>query len=63
MQEESLLPTGVAVFGGGRTIRRFAERENNVVHWSEFDESGHFPPFQAPDHLTEDLRTFYRQLR
>ncbi|WP_190820887.1 epoxide hydrolase family protein [Saccharopolyspora pogona] len=63
VQEKSLVPTGVAVFGEGRAIRRFAERENNVVHWSEFDEGGHFPALQAPNHLTEDLRAFYRQLR
>ncbi|MEU6270059.1 epoxide hydrolase family protein [Saccharopolyspora shandongensis] len=63
VQEKSVVPTGVAVFGGDRAIRRFAERENNVVHWSEFDEGGHFPALQAPGQLTGDLRTFYRGLR
>jgi pimeloyl-ACP methyl ester carboxylesterase len=63
VQEKSVAPTGVAVFGGDRAIRRFAERENNVVHWSQFDSGGHFPALQAPDLLIEDLRTFYRALR
>ena len=42
-QERGTVPTGVAVFTTQDVaIRRFAEREHNIVHWSEFDRGGHF---------------------
>jgi pimeloyl-ACP methyl ester carboxylesterase len=50
-------PTGVAVFPGDfRSVRRFAERANNVVHWSRFDRGGHFAAMDAPDLVVGDLR-------
>ncbi|GAB2697262.1 epoxide hydrolase family protein [Nocardia thraciensis] len=57
------LPTGVAVFPGGGTIRGLAEKQNTVVHWSEFDRGGHFAAMEAPDLLVGDLREFFRKLR
>lgn len=59
----SEVPTGVAVFPGDYGIRRIAERENNVVHWSEFHRGGHFAAMEAPDLLVEDVRAFFRTLR
>jgi pimeloyl-ACP methyl ester carboxylesterase len=57
-------PTGVSVFPYDfRSVRAFAERSNNIVHWSQFDRGGHFAASQAPDLLTEDLRTFFRRFR
>jgi epoxide hydrolase len=57
-------PTGVAVFRNDfHTIRRFAERANNIVHWSVFDRGGHFAAMDAPDLLIGDLREFFRPLR
>ncbi|MGH2637425.1 MAG: epoxide hydrolase, partial [Actinomycetota bacterium] len=57
-------PTGVAVFPNDfRSVRRFAERANNIVHWSQFDRGGHFAAMDAPDLLVEDLRTFFRRFR
>jgi len=57
-------PTGVAVFEHDfHTIRRFAERANNIVHWSVFDRGGHFAAMDAPDLLIGDLREFFRPLR
>src|SRR5205807_9761334 len=63
--EKSTTPTGVAVFPGdiGRPVRRFAEMNNNIVHWSEFDRGGHFAAMEAPDLLVGDVRTFFRSLR
>jgi pimeloyl-ACP methyl ester carboxylesterase len=61
--ERSAVPLGVAVFPGNSTIRRFAERDHNVVHWSEFDRGGHFAALQAPDLLITDVRDFFRKLR
>lgn len=58
------VPTGVAIFKNDfHTIRRFAERANNIVHWSVFDRGGHFAAMDAPDLLTGDLRDFFRPLR
>jgi pimeloyl-ACP methyl ester carboxylesterase len=61
--EKSAVPTGMAVFPGDSTIRRFAEREHTIVHWSEFDRGGHFAALQAPDLLVGDVREFFRLVR
>ncbi|MGH3374011.1 MAG: epoxide hydrolase family protein [Actinoallomurus sp.] len=59
----STVPLGVAVFPGDSTVRRFAERDHEVVHWSEFDRGGHFASLQAPDLLVGDVRAFFHGLR
>ncbi|MGH9175872.1 MAG: epoxide hydrolase family protein, partial [Vicinamibacterales bacterium] len=56
-------PTGVAVFAEDVAIRRYAERANNIVHWSEFDRGGHFAAMEAPDLLIGDLQEFFRRFR
>jgi epoxide hydrolase len=56
-------PTGVAVFAEDYAIRRYGERTNNIVHWSEFDRGGHFAAMEAPDLLVGDVRSFFRGLR
>jgi pimeloyl-ACP methyl ester carboxylesterase len=57
-------PTGVSVFPNDfRSVRAFAERSNNIVHWSQMDRGGHFAASDAPDLLVEDLRTFFRRFR
>ncbi|MFC6014710.1 epoxide hydrolase family protein [Plantactinospora solaniradicis] len=59
------VPTGVAVFGHdvAAPVRRLAERDNNIVHWSEFDRGGHFAAMEEPDLFVADLRTFFGRLR
>lgn len=59
----SSVPTGIALFPTDPTIRRVAEREHTIVHWSEFDRGGHFAAMEAPDLLVEDIRTFFRRFR
>jgi pimeloyl-ACP methyl ester carboxylesterase len=54
----SAVPTGVAAFAADVAIRRFAEPLNNVVHWSDFREGGHFAALERPDLLAADLRHF-----
>ena len=61
--ERSEVPSGVAVFPGDFGIRPIAERDNNVVHWSEFERGGHFPALEVPDLLVGDVRTFFRAVR
>jgi hypothetical protein len=46
----------VAVFPGDAGILRVAEREHNVVHWSEFDRGGHFAAMEAPALLVTYIR-------
>ena len=57
-------PTGVAVFQDDfKSIRSFADRDNdNIVHWSEFLDGGHFASLERPEQLTQDLREFFAAL-
>ena len=59
------MPTGVAVFPReiAPPIRRFAERSDNIVHWSEFDRGGHFAAMEVRDLLVGDVRAFFGPLR
>ena len=57
-----MVPTAVAVFPTDVAIRRFADKLNHVVHWSEFGRGGHFAALEAPDLLTADVREFFRSL-
>ncbi|ALG11041.1 epoxide hydrolase family protein [Kibdelosporangium phytohabitans] len=62
--ERGTVPTGVAVFANDfQAIRPLAERDHNIVHWSEFDRGGHYAGTDAPDLLADDLRTFFRGYR
>ncbi len=61
-KERSMVPTAVAVFPTDCSVRRFADKPNNVVHWSEFGRGGHFAALEAPDLLTADVREFFRSL-
>ncbi|WP_370617006.1 epoxide hydrolase family protein [Mumia sp. Pv 4-285] len=53
--------TGVSVFADDfKTIRAFAERDNdNIVHWSEFPEGGHYAMLERPAEVVADLRAFF----
>ncbi|RSM64213.1 epoxide hydrolase [Actinoplanes sp. ATCC 53533] len=58
------VPTGVLVSTARDiTIRRFAEREHNVVHWSEYDRGGHFFAMEQPGLFVTDVRDFFRTVR
>jgi epoxide hydrolase len=62
-QGPSRTPTGVAVFAEDVAIRRYGERGNNIVHWSDFERGGHFAAMEVPDLLIGDVREFFRGLR
>ncbi|WP_089243020.1 epoxide hydrolase family protein [Rhodococcoides kyotonense] len=53
------VPTAVAVFARDTTIRGIAEKQNNIVRWTEFDHGGHFASMETPDDLVADLRAFF----
>jgi pimeloyl-ACP methyl ester carboxylesterase len=58
------VPTGVAVsLTQDVTIRRWAEGENNIVHWTEFERGGHFAALEVPELLVDDMRKFFRKIR
>ena len=58
------VPTGVAVSSSQDvTIRRWAERENKIVHWTELAHGGHFAALEVPELLVDDMRTFFRKVR
>lgn len=61
--ELGAVPTGVLVSTRDITIRRFAEREHNVVHWSEYDQGGHFFATEQPHLFANDVRAFFRKVR
>jgi pimeloyl-ACP methyl ester carboxylesterase len=54
------VPTGVLVSTQDVTIRRWAERENNIVHWTELHRGGHFAALEAPEAFVRDVRKFFR---
>ncbi|WP_373305928.1 hypothetical protein [Streptomyces chryseus] len=49
------LPTDVA-------IRRFAERDHNVVRWTEFERGGNFLALEQPQLLIDDVNAFFASL-
>lgn len=63
--QPSAVPTGVAVSPRElfRSIRRFGERTDNIVRWTEFERGGHFSGLEVPELLVEDLRAFLRDFR
>lgn len=61
-KERSTVPTAVAVFTTDVAIRRFAEKTDTIVRWTEFERGGHFAAMEAPDLLLGDVREFVRSL-
>lgn len=57
------VPTGVANFSQDVAIRRYAEPEHHIVHWSDHPTGGHFAAMETPDLLVDDIRTFFGALR
>ena len=39
-------------------IRALAERSFNIRRWTEFEEGGHFPGFEVPQRMADDLKSF-----
>ncbi|WP_107660171.1 epoxide hydrolase family protein [Nocardia suismassiliense] len=58
----STVPTGVLVSAHDVTIRRWAERDHHIVHWTELGHGGHFLAMEEPQAVIDDLRVFFRKL-
>jgi pimeloyl-ACP methyl ester carboxylesterase len=60
---KSAVPMGVALGVTDITVRRFAERENPVTHWTELPAGGNFLPAEEPKLFSDDVRAFFSSLR
>ncbi|MCM3633864.1 epoxide hydrolase [Paenibacillus camelliae] len=57
------VPTGVLVSRSHDTsIRSFAARDFNIVHWVEYSEGGHFFALEQPQLFVEDVRQFFTRV-
>jgi len=62
-QPRGTVPTGVAVaLNADVAIRRLAERDHNVVRWTELERGGHFLAMEQPELFTSDVRAFFREV-
>ena len=59
------VPTGLALFHGDVLLppKEWAEKNLNIVHWTEIPRGGHFTAMEEPTLFTEDIRKFYRTFR
>ncbi|MGO4614907.1 epoxide hydrolase family protein [Nocardia sp. 2YAB30] len=64
-EPETDVPVAVAVLPQdlGIPVRRIAERNHNIVRWTEFDRGGHFAAMEEPDLIVDDLRATFREYR
>ncbi|MCP2336336.1 epoxide hydrolase family protein [Actinomadura rupiterrae] len=57
------VPTGViATATTDVAIRRFADRDHNITHWTEVERGGNFLSLEQPALLADDVRTFFASL-
>jgi pimeloyl-ACP methyl ester carboxylesterase len=58
------VPTGVVVlpYDITQSVRPLAERDNDIVRWTELDRGGHFSGLEVPGLLAADIRDFFRAL-
>ncbi|WP_020579651.1 epoxide hydrolase family protein [Actinopolymorpha alba] len=57
------VPTGViATSTTDVAIRRFADRDHNITHWTEVERGGNFLSLEQPVLLIKDIRAFFSEL-
>jgi pimeloyl-ACP methyl ester carboxylesterase len=59
------VPMGGAIFPKDvvKIPRSWAEKQYNLVHWTEMPLGGHFAAMEEPGLLTQDIRRFFRLVR
>jgi pimeloyl-ACP methyl ester carboxylesterase len=62
------VPTGVSLFPNeyvreSHPPREWGERTYDIRHWARCDRGGHFPAFEEPELLVDEIRDFFRPLR
>ncbi|MCU1407188.1 MAG: epoxide hydrolase, partial [Glaciihabitans sp.] len=64
VKEISGVPTGVLLFAHDVGIRRYAELENRITHWTDIeDRGGHFAAMEEPDLMVRDIVEFFEDKR
>lgn len=59
-KDRGTVPTGVLVSRShDTTIRRLAEKDHLIVHWTECSEGGHFYAMEQPRRFVDDIRKFF----
>ena len=61
-KEKSQVPLGVALGVTDITVRRFAERDTPVTHWTELPAGGNFLSAEQPEMFANDVRAFFAEL-
>ena len=61
-KQTSGIPTAVINFAHDIAIRRYVEKENSVVRWTDVERGGHFAALEEPGLLVQDLRAFSADL-
>ena len=59
-------PTAFAAFNikdVEEQMRQMVDPQRQIVHWSAFEQGGHFPAMEAPDLLVNDARDFFQTFR
>ncbi|MEU8662368.1 alpha/beta fold hydrolase [Actinoplanes philippinensis] len=59
---KSSVPLGVALGVTDVTIRRYAERDAPVTHWTELASGGNFLPAEQPKLFSDDVQAFFGSL-
>ncbi len=65
-REPVTVPTGFGVYPAEivRPVRAWlGDMFPDIVHWTEFDQGGHFAAFEVPDTFVADIRAFARTVR
>jgi pimeloyl-ACP methyl ester carboxylesterase len=59
------VPTGLALFPADILLppKEWAEKNLNIIHWSEMPRGGHFTAMEEPYLFVEDIRKFFRMIR
>ena len=59
------VPTGIAIFPADVLIppRGWAEQNLNITRWTRMPRGGHFTAMEEPEHMADDIRSFFRQFR
>ena len=59
------VPTAIAMFPKDLVPgpREWAERQFNVLRWTDMPRGGHFGEMEEPDLLADDIRAFFRTIR
>jgi microsomal epoxide hydrolase len=59
------VPTGIAIFPADVLIppKGWAEQNLNITRWTRMPRGGHFTAMEEPEHIADDIRSFFRQFR